>query len=136
MQNGIHNKSLSKLLMTRQTVARRRIWPATAALAVSSLADHTADGQKNVWLSTQPFEPGDEPLSPERIAKIENMVGAWQRISEGSHRRLPAIRRAIAGAATSTGNLAHRGGTRAVRSKQRRQSGVLVSPAAIRGKSL
>ena len=37
-------------------------------------------GEKGAWLSTQPFEPGDEPLSPANKAKISGMVGAWERI--------------------------------------------------------
>lgn len=38
------------------------------------IAEHSA------WLSTQAFEPGDEPLSPASKAKTQNMVGAWKRI--------------------------------------------------------
>jgi hypothetical protein len=31
-------------------------------------------------LSTQPLEPGDNPLSPEQAEKSKGMIGAWQRI--------------------------------------------------------
>jgi hypothetical protein len=31
-------------------------------------------------LSTQPFEPGDEKLTPENLAKTKSIVGAWERI--------------------------------------------------------
>lgn len=37
-------------------------------------------GEKGAWLSTQPFEPGDEPLSPANKEKISGMIGAWERI--------------------------------------------------------
>lgn len=37
-------------------------------------------GEHGAWLSTQPFEPGDEPLSPANKAKTQNMIGAWKRI--------------------------------------------------------
>lgn len=37
-------------------------------------------GERGAWLSTQPFEPGDEPLSPANKVKTQNMVGAWKRI--------------------------------------------------------
>ena len=37
-------------------------------------------GEKGAWLSTQPFEPGDEPLSPENLAKTKAIFGAWERI--------------------------------------------------------
>ena len=37
-------------------------------------------GERGAWLSTQPFEPGDEPLSPASLAKTHTMVGAWERI--------------------------------------------------------
>jgi imidazolonepropionase-like amidohydrolase len=36
--------------------------------------------EKGAWLSMQPFEPGDEPLSPENAAKTKSMVGAWERV--------------------------------------------------------
>lgn len=39
-----------------------------------------AIGAKKAWLSTQPFEPGDEPLTPAQKAKTQDMVGAWKRI--------------------------------------------------------
>lgn len=49
-------------------------------------APHLADevtirliGEKDAWLQTQPLGPGDEPLSPENLAKTSSMVGAWQR---------------------------------------------------------
>ncbi|HJS86966.1 MAG TPA: amidohydrolase family protein [Acetobacteraceae bacterium] len=37
-------------------------------------------GEKGAWLSTQPFEPGDDPLTQEQIEKTKSMVGAWERI--------------------------------------------------------
>jgi imidazolonepropionase-like amidohydrolase len=37
-------------------------------------------GAKGAWLSTQPFEPGDDPLTPAMQAKTATMVGAWKRI--------------------------------------------------------
>lgn len=37
-------------------------------------------GERDAWLSTQAFEPGDEPLSPANKAKTQNMIGAWKRI--------------------------------------------------------
>jgi len=37
-------------------------------------------GEKGAWLSTQPFETGDEPLPPESLAKARSIVGAWERI--------------------------------------------------------
>jgi imidazolonepropionase-like amidohydrolase len=36
--------------------------------------------ERDAWLSTQPLEPGDNPLSPEQAEKAQSMVGAWQRI--------------------------------------------------------
>jgi imidazolonepropionase-like amidohydrolase len=37
-------------------------------------------GQRKAWLSTQPFEPGDDPLTPAQQQKTADMVGAWKRI--------------------------------------------------------
>jgi imidazolonepropionase-like amidohydrolase len=37
-------------------------------------------GEKDAWLSTQPFEPGDDPLTPEMQKKTTAMVGSWKRI--------------------------------------------------------
>jgi Protein of unknown function (DUF1254)/Protein of unknown function (DUF1214) len=37
-------------------------------------------GEKGAWLSTQPFETGDEPLPPENLAKARSIFGAWERI--------------------------------------------------------
>lgn len=37
-------------------------------------------GQDKAWLSTQPFEPGDDPLTPAQLKKTADMVGAWKRI--------------------------------------------------------
>jgi imidazolonepropionase-like amidohydrolase len=36
--------------------------------------------KKGAWLSIQPFEPGDNPLTPEQIKKAMPMLGAWQRV--------------------------------------------------------
>jgi len=35
---------------------------------------------KDDWLSMQPFEAGDDPLTPEQAAKTKSMVGAWERV--------------------------------------------------------
>jgi len=37
-------------------------------------------GEKGAWLSTQPFETGDEPLPPETLAKAKSIFGAWERV--------------------------------------------------------
>lgn len=35
--------------------------------------------EKGAWLSTQPFEPGDNPVTPAQAAKAKPMIGGWQR---------------------------------------------------------
>lgn len=35
---------------------------------------------KGAWLSTQPFELGDQPLPPEKAAKMKRVFGAWERV--------------------------------------------------------
>jgi imidazolonepropionase-like amidohydrolase len=37
-------------------------------------------GEKGAWLSTQPFETGDEPLPPGNMAKGKSIFGVWERI--------------------------------------------------------
>jgi imidazolonepropionase-like amidohydrolase len=37
-------------------------------------------GEKGPWLSTQPFETGDDPLSPQSAGKTSSMEGTWERI--------------------------------------------------------
>jgi imidazolonepropionase-like amidohydrolase len=37
---------------------------------------------RGAWLSMQPFEPGDAPLSPQKAAKAKATVGAWKRVLE------------------------------------------------------
>jgi imidazolonepropionase-like amidohydrolase len=62
---------------------RRALDAGVRSIEHGHLADEAAVrliGEKGAWLSTQPFEPGDEPLSPENAEKTKSMVGAWQRI--------------------------------------------------------
>jgi len=37
-------------------------------------------GEMGAGVSTQPFKPGNEPLSPKNLGKTKAMVGAWERI--------------------------------------------------------
>ncbi|MFL5254651.1 MAG: amidohydrolase family protein [Rhodopila sp.] len=37
-------------------------------------------GEKGAWLSTQPFGPGDNPLTPEQLAKAMITAGKWKTI--------------------------------------------------------
>lgn len=62
---------------------RRALEASVKSIEHGHLADEATIrliGEKGAWLSTQPFEPGDEPLSPKNLAKTTAMFGAWKRI--------------------------------------------------------
>jgi imidazolonepropionase-like amidohydrolase len=62
---------------------RRALAGGVRSIEHGHLADEqtiAAIGQKGAWLSTQAFEPGDEPLTPAMGKKTAAMVGAWKRI--------------------------------------------------------
>jgi imidazolonepropionase-like amidohydrolase len=65
------------------TGIRRALDAGVQSIEHGHLADESTIkliGDKGAWLSTQPFEPGDEPLSPENLKKTQSMVGAWGKI--------------------------------------------------------
>ncbi len=62
---------------------RRAIAGGVRSIEHGHLADEATIrliGEKGAWLSTQPFEPGDDPLTPAQKKKTADMVGAWKRI--------------------------------------------------------
>lgn len=52
-------------------------------------------GEKGAWLSTEPFEPGDEPPSPENLKKTKSMAGVCN-LKPVTLRRSPQFPRQIA----------------------------------------
>jgi imidazolonepropionase-like amidohydrolase len=65
------------------TGIRRALDAGVLSIEHGHLADETTIrliAEKGAWLSTQPLEPGDNPLSPEQAEKSKSIIGAWQRI--------------------------------------------------------
>lgn len=62
---------------------RRALDAGVLSIEHGHLADEAAIkliAEKGAWLSTQPFEPGDDPLTAQQVQKTKFMVGAWERI--------------------------------------------------------